>query len=83
MEWKISRIYRAKWRISWIVYEALGAAAFIAKVRIEGLRDYGAALSHLMLSNYSRTWNIAVRVKNTAKNGLALAQWLESQTVAW
>jgi O-acetylhomoserine (thiol)-lyase len=27
------------------LYEALGAAAFIAKVRIEGLRDYGAALS--------------------------------------
>jgi hypothetical protein len=26
---------------------------FIAKVRIEGLRDYGAALSHLMLSDYS------------------------------
>jgi O-acetylhomoserine (thiol)-lyase len=26
-----------------VYHEALGNAAFIAKVRIEGLRDYGAA----------------------------------------
>ncbi len=30
-----------------VYHDALGAAAFIAKVRIEGLRDYGAALSPL------------------------------------
>ena len=31
-----------------VYHDALGAATFIAKVKIEGLRDLGGALSHLM-----------------------------------
>lgn len=69
-----------------LVYsEALEAAAFIAKVRIEGLRDYGGALSPF------NAWQIIqgletleLRIKKHSENALLLAQWLEKQEeVAW
>jgi O-acetylhomoserine (thiol)-lyase len=68
-----------------VYHEALGAAAFIAKVRIEGLRDYGAALSPFNAFQIIQGLEtLAVRVKKHSENGLALAQWLESQEhVAW
>jgi O-acetylhomoserine (thiol)-lyase len=45
-----------------------------------GLRDYGAALSPFNAFQIIQGLEtLAVRVRNTAKNGLALAQWLESQ----
>jgi O-acetylhomoserine (thiol)-lyase len=52
-------------------------------VRIEGLRDYGAALSPFNASDHSRIRNIT-RVQKHSENGLALAEWLETQDqVAW
>jgi O-acetylhomoserine (thiol)-lyase len=68
-----------------IYHEALGAAAFIAKVRIEGLRDYGAALSPFNAFQIIQGLEtLAVRVQKHSENGLALAQWLEGQDqVAW
>ncbi|WP_366185099.1 O-acetylhomoserine aminocarboxypropyltransferase/cysteine synthase family protein [Flavobacterium ovatum] len=68
-----------------VYHDALGAAAFIAKVRIEGLRDYGAALSPLNAFQIIQGLEtLAVRVQRHSENGLALAEWLESQDqVAW
>lgn len=68
-----------------VYHDALGAAAFIAKVRIEGLRDFGAALSPFNAFQIIQGLEtLAVRVQKHSQNGLALAQWLESQDqVAW
>jgi O-acetylhomoserine (thiol)-lyase len=68
-----------------VYHDALGAAAFIAKVRIEGLRDFGAALSPLNAFQIIQGLEtLSVRVQRHSENGLALAQWLESQDqVAW
>lgn len=68
-----------------VYHDALGAAAYIAKVRIEGLRDYGAALSPFNAFQIIQGLEtLSIRVKKHSENGLALAQWLESQEqVAW
>ena len=68
-----------------VYHDALGAAAFIAKVRIEGLRDYGAALSPFNAFQIIQGLEtLSVRVQKHSQNGLELAQWLESQDqVAW
>lgn len=68
-----------------VYHEALGNAAFIAKVRIEGLRDYGAALSPFNAFQIIQGLEtLPVRVQKHSENGLALAQWLEKQeVVAW
>jgi O-acetylhomoserine (thiol)-lyase len=68
-----------------VYHEALGNAAFIAKVRIEGLRDYGAALSPFNAFQIIQGLEtLPVRVQKHSENGLALAQWLEKQeAVAW
>ncbi|TDD99194.1 O-acetylhomoserine aminocarboxypropyltransferase/cysteine synthase family protein [Flavobacterium cellulosilyticum] len=68
-----------------VYHEALGAAAFIAKVRIEGLRDFGAALSPFNAFQIVQGLEtLAVRVQKHSENGLALAQWLEKQEqVTW
>ncbi|KQC31972.1 O-acetylhomoserine aminocarboxypropyltransferase [Nonlabens sp. YIK11] len=69
-----------------LVYsEALEAAAFIAKVRIEGLRDLGGAISPF------NAWQIIqgletlqLRIKQHSKSALELATWLKEQDdVAW
>ncbi len=66
-------------------YEVLGAASFIAKVRIEGLRDFGAALSPFnAFQTLQGLETLAIRIKKHSENALALAQWLQSQEeVAW
>ena len=68
-----------------VYHDALGAAAFIAKVRIEGLRDYGAALSPFNAFQIIQGLEtLSVRVQKHSENGLALAQWLENQDqVTW
>ena len=68
-----------------IYHEALGNAAFIAKVRIEGLRDFGAALSPLNAFQIIQGLEtLPIRVKKHSENGLALAEWLETQEeVSW
>jgi len=69
-----------------LVYsEALEAAAFIAKVRIEGLRDLGGAISPF------NAWQIiqgletlALRMDKHSQNALELAKWLQSkEEVEW
>lgn len=66
-------------------YEALGAAAFIAKVRIEGLRDFGAALSPFnAFQTLQGLETLEVRILKHSQNALALAEWLSAQeAVAW
>jgi len=68
-----------------VYHEALGNAAFIAKARIEGLRDYGAALSPFNAFQIIQGLEtLEVRIKRHSENALALAQWLEVQDqVAW
>lgn len=69
-----------------LVYsEALEAAAFIAKVRIEGLRDLGGAISPF------NAWQIIqgletleLRIEKHSKSALELAKWLQTRKeVAW
>lgn len=66
-------------------HEVLGNAAYIAKVRIEGLRDFGAALSPLNAFQIIQGLEtLEVRVNKHSENALALAEWLETQEdVAW
>lgn len=66
-------------------YEVLGAASFIAKVRIEGLRDFGAALSPFnAFQTIQGLETLAIRIKKHSENALELAKWLQKQDqVAW
>jgi O-acetylhomoserine (thiol)-lyase len=68
-----------------VYHEALGNAAFIAKARIEGLRDFGAALSPFNAFQIIQGLEtLEFRIKRHSENALALAQWLELQgEVAW
>ena len=68
-----------------VYHEVLGPAAFIAKVRIEGLRDFGGALSPFnSFQIIQGLETLSVRMKQHSENALALAQWLENQEeVAW
>ncbi len=65
--------------------EALGNIAFIVKLRIEGLRDFGAALSpQNAFQIIQGLETLDVRIRKHSDNALALAQWLEQQDeVAW
>jgi len=63
-----------------VYHEALGPAAFIAKVRIEGLRDHGAALSPFNAFQILQGLEtLEIRIKKHSQNALELAQWLEAQ----
>ncbi len=69
-----------------LVYsEALGPAAYIAKVRIEGLRDHGSCLSPFNAFQIIQGLEtLEVRMKKHSENALALAEWLDQQDeVAW
>ncbi len=69
-----------------LVYsEALEAAAFIAKVRIEGLRDYGGALSPFNAFQIIQGLEtLELRIKKHSQNALELAKWLQEQPeVTW
>lgn len=68
-----------------VYHEALGNAAFIAKARIEGLRDFGAALSPFNAFQIIQGLEtLEIRIRRHSENALALAQWLEIQDeVAW
>lgn len=69
-----------------LVYaEALGNAAFIAKLRIEGLRDFGGALSPFNAFQIIQGLEtLPLRVAKHSENALLLAQWLEQHNeVAW
>jgi len=66
-------------------YEALGELAFLVKLRIEGLRDFGGALSpYNAFQVIQGLETLDVRIKRHSSNALELAQWLEQrEEVAW
>lgn len=66
-------------------HEALGNLAFIAKVRIEGLRDLGSAPSPLnSFLTLQGVETLDVRMKKHSENALHLAEWLAARKeVAW
>ena len=68
-----------------VYHEALGPAAYIAKVRIEGLRDFGGALSPFnSFQIIQGLETLSIRMNQHSKNALEIAQWLEAQEeVAW
>lgn len=68
-----------------VYHEVLGRAAFIAKVRIEGLRDFGAALSPFNAFQIIQGLEtLPIRIQRHSENALKLAQWLENNNkVAW
>ena len=68
-----------------VYHDALAEAAFIAKVRIEGLRDFGAALSPFnSFQIIQGLETLELRIKKHSENELELAQWLQiQQEVLW
>ncbi|MFI3287127.1 MAG: O-acetylhomoserine aminocarboxypropyltransferase/cysteine synthase family protein [Rikenellaceae bacterium] len=60
-------------------YEAFGSCALAARLRAEGLRDYGACLSpfnaFLLLTGVE---TLSLRVDRICSNAMALATWLSS-----
>ncbi|MDC0710631.1 O-acetylhomoserine aminocarboxypropyltransferase/cysteine synthase [Stigmatella sp. ncwal1] len=67
------------------LHEAFGPAAFIAKARIEGLRDLGPALSpfnaHAFILGLE---TLKLRVERHSENALAVARWLRTHPrVEW
>ena len=65
--------------------EALGAAAFTFKLILEGLRDFGGALSPFNAFQIIQGLEtLPVRIKQHSANALELAKWLETrEEVAW
>jgi O-acetylhomoserine (thiol)-lyase len=69
-----------------LVYsEVLKESAFIAKVRIEGLRDYGAAISPFnSFQIIQGLETLKIRMNQHCFNALELAKWLEKNSkVSW
>ncbi len=66
-------------------HEALGPLAFIAKTRVEGLRDLGSAPSPLnSFQVIQGLETLEVRMQRHSENALNLAKWLEEQSeVSW
>ncbi len=66
-------------------HEVLGAASYTFKLILEGLRDFGGALSPTNAFNIIQGLEtLPVRIKQHSENALALAKWLEAQEeVAW
>jgi O-acetylhomoserine (thiol)-lyase len=68
-----------------VYHDALGAAAFTFKLILEGLRDFGGALSPFNAFQIIQGLEtLPVRIKQHSANALELATWLESRDeVAW
>ena len=68
-----------------VYHEALGAAAYTFKLILEGLRDFGGALSPFNAFQIIQGLEtLPVRIKQHSANALELAKWLEAQDeVAW
>ena len=68
-----------------VYHEALGAAAYTFKLILEGLRDFGGALSPFNAFQIIQGLEtLPVRIKQHSQNALELAKWLEQQDeVAW
>ena len=65
--------------------EVLGPAAFIARIRTEGLRDLGAAASPFnSFQTLQGLETLVIRMQQHSKNALAIASWLSNhERVAW
>ena len=68
-----------------VYHEVLGAAAFTFKLILEGLRDFGGALSPTNAFQIIQGLEtLDLRIQQHSKNALALATWLEAQEeVLW
>ena len=68
-----------------VYHEALGAAAFTFKLILEGLRDFGGALSPTNAFQIIQGLEtLPVRIKQHSESALALAEWLQDrEEVAW
>jgi O-acetylhomoserine (thiol)-lyase len=68
-----------------VYHEALGAASYTFKLILEGLRDFGGALSPTNAFNIIQGLEtLPVRIKQHSQNALELAKWLQAQDeVAW
>ncbi|MEN8139243.1 MAG: O-acetylhomoserine aminocarboxypropyltransferase/cysteine synthase family protein [Bacteroidota bacterium] len=61
-----------------IYHEAMGEAAFIAKLRLEGLRDLGGALSPFnSFEIIQGLETLSLRIEKHSQNALKVAKWLE------
>ncbi|MFV0539994.1 MAG: O-acetylhomoserine aminocarboxypropyltransferase/cysteine synthase family protein [Aestuariibaculum sp.] len=67
------------------LHDAFGKASFVFKLIIEGLRDFGGALSPFNAFQILQGLEtLPVRIKQHSLNALELAKWLEQQPeVAW
>ncbi|CAM1340950.1 O-acetylhomoserine aminocarboxypropyltransferase/cysteine synthase family protein [Tenacibaculum aestuarii] len=68
-----------------VYHEALGAASYTFKLILEGLRDFGGALSPTNAFNIIQGLEtLDVRIKKHSESALELAKWLQEQEeVAW
>ncbi len=68
-----------------VYHEALGAASYTFKLILEGLRDFGGALSPTNAFNIIQGLEtLEVRILKHSENALEIAKWLEKQDeVAW
>ncbi|OUW35311.1 MAG: O-acetylhomoserine aminocarboxypropyltransferase [Flavobacteriaceae bacterium TMED179] len=66
-------------------HEALGNIAFIAKARVEGLRDFGSAPSPFnSFQTIQGIETLDIRMKKHSESALKLAAWLSTrEEVAW
>ena len=66
-------------------YETLGAASYTFKLILEGLRDFGGAMSPFNAFQIIQGLEtLPIRIKKHSENALELAQWLEArEEVAW
>ncbi len=66
-------------------HDVLGPIAFIARVRIEGLRDLGSAPSPLnSFQVIQGLETLEIRMQKHSENALEIAQWLQSRDeVSW
>ncbi len=66
-------------------YETLGAASYTFKLILEGLRDFGGAISPTNAFNIIQGLEtLPVRIKQHSENALTLATWLQEQPeVEW
>ncbi|MCX7546681.1 O-acetylhomoserine aminocarboxypropyltransferase/cysteine synthase [Xanthomarina sp. F1114] len=68
-----------------VYHDTLGAASYTFKLILEGLRDYGGAISPTNAFNIIQGLEtLDIRIKKHSENALEIAQWLEKQEeVAW
>lgn len=68
-----------------VYWDVIKEASFIAKARIEGLRDHGAALSPFNAFQILQGLEtLELRVRKHSENALELAKWLQTRSeVAW